>query len=165
MFQRVSLYCALSLLSPVCRANARVWPRTGPAAVSLTARTIASATWVVSISCGRYVDRSPADPLVPEPVHRLEAHRGLGVHGVHVGQVHEGQQGEPGDRSRGLGRRPEPGEHGRRLTGPFLEQGVAAEPGPSLDDGGAQGRAAEDRGAARGDGLPGKAHGTPRWRR
>ena len=53
MFQRTSLYWQLSELSPVWIAKARFWPVTGPRPTRLTARTIESAIWGVSISCGR----------------------------------------------------------------------------------------------------------------
>ncbi len=53
MFQRVSLNCELSELSPVCSANDSGRPVTGPCTTWLIARTIASATWAVSSSCGR----------------------------------------------------------------------------------------------------------------
>ena len=53
MFQRISLYWELSELSPVWMAKASGWPVTGPAPISLSSRTIASATWADRISCGR----------------------------------------------------------------------------------------------------------------
>ena len=53
MFQRSSLSWALSVLSPVWIAKASGVPVTGPTPTWLTARTIASATWAVSVSWGR----------------------------------------------------------------------------------------------------------------
>lgn len=56
MFQRTSLSWELSELSPVWMASASGLPVTGPAAMALSWRTIASAIWPVSISCGRYAE-------------------------------------------------------------------------------------------------------------
>jgi hypothetical protein len=66
MFQRISLYWQLSELSPVSIANSSGSPVTGAREIALTARTIASPTWAVSISCGRYADakRSVVCPVV-----------------------------------------------------------------------------------------------------
>ena len=65
MFQRTSLRWLLSELSPVCRVNASGRPVTGPTPMRPIARTIASATCAVSISCGRYAD--PKRPTVGSP--------------------------------------------------------------------------------------------------
>ena len=56
MFQRISLSWLLSELSPVWMASASRFPVTGPRAILLIRRTIASATWPVSISWGRYAE-------------------------------------------------------------------------------------------------------------
>ena len=56
MFQRISLSWELSELSPVWIASASGLPVTGPAATLLSWRTIASAMWPESISCGRYAE-------------------------------------------------------------------------------------------------------------
>ncbi len=53
MFHRTSLRWELSELSPVWIASASVRPVTGPVASPLTARTIESAIWPVSISWAR----------------------------------------------------------------------------------------------------------------
>ena len=53
MFQRTSLYWQLSELSPVSIANSSGSPVTGPFLIALIARTMASPTCAVSISCGR----------------------------------------------------------------------------------------------------------------
>ena len=53
MFQRISLYWVLSELSPVWIAKASFLPVTGPAAIALISRTMASATWPLRTSCGR----------------------------------------------------------------------------------------------------------------
>ena len=53
MFQRTSLSWELSELSPVWIASANGLPVTGPEPIRFTVRTIESATWPVSISCGR----------------------------------------------------------------------------------------------------------------
>jgi len=53
MFQRTSLYCALSALSPVCSVNASGLPVAGPFFTALMPCTIASATCRVRNSWGR----------------------------------------------------------------------------------------------------------------
>ncbi len=53
MFQRTSLNWQLSALSPVWIAKDNFLPVTGPRPILLMACTIASATCVVRISCGR----------------------------------------------------------------------------------------------------------------
>ncbi len=56
MFQRTSLYWQLSELSPVSIANSSGSPVTGAVFTALMARTMASPTWALSISWGRYAE-------------------------------------------------------------------------------------------------------------
>ena len=96
MFQRISLSWELSELSPVWIASASGLPVTGPAAIVLSWRTIASAIWPESISCGRYAEvKIPvlgSGRRVVEPVGPLHAQRRLGVDDVHVGELGERDQ-------------------------------------------------------------------------
>ena len=114
MFQRISLSWLLSELSPVCSVKASGRPVTGPTPISLIARTIASATWAVSISCGRYADAEEADRRVAllvgvvVAVDPLHPRRALHVDDVHVGDLGEGQDAPCGAAAPGLhGRDPE----------------------------------------------------------
>ncbi len=67
MFQRISLYWVLSVLSPVLTAKASGAPYAGPTPISLIRRTIASATCTESISLGRYEPVTLASPAKREP--------------------------------------------------------------------------------------------------
>jgi len=56
MYQRVSLYWTLSTMSPVRMVKAGGSPSIGPCPMLRTARTPASTSCVLSISCGRYAE-------------------------------------------------------------------------------------------------------------